>query len=244
MSSRDYTSVYSRLNNFKRSSKMAFGFMKSPYEKLRDAYFSLSEEDRAKFKSELMDIDKAEDEREIDEIEKGKADNSEVTETKAEEVIDESEEIAKDIDKAEDIVNDDANTSESGEVENTAKAVSDEPAELVSVPENADSNFNEQLSGESTTVPLENTQQTPEQLNEAPSVDYKAMQDTLDGLNAKYEALESKFAELLERYGNNDVSIEESADVGVSGYGKNGVNVPEVDDRLERVKKALGYKNY
>lgn len=214
---------------------MAFGFMKSPYEKLRDAYFSLSEEDRAKFKAELMDIDKAEDEREIDKIEEGKADNTEVADTKADEVNEESEEIGKDIDKAEDI---------EGADTDTAEAVSEEPAELDEVPANTDKGFNEPLSAESTTVPTENTQQTAEQLNEAPSVDYKAMQETLDGLNAKYEALESKFAELVERYGNNDITEEESADVGVSGYGKNEVNAPEVDDRLERVKKALGYKIY
>ena len=51
-----------------------------------------------KLKEKEEDIDKAEDEREIDKIEREKADNSEKRDEKAEEVKEESEEIAKDVD--------------------------------------------------------------------------------------------------------------------------------------------------
>ena len=51
-----------------------------------------------KLKEKEEDIDKAEDEREIDKIEREKADNPEKRDEKAEEVKEESEEIAKDVD--------------------------------------------------------------------------------------------------------------------------------------------------
>ena len=47
----------------------------------------------------LEDIDKAEDEREIDKIEEDKADDVEKSDEKAEEVDEESEEIGKDVDE-------------------------------------------------------------------------------------------------------------------------------------------------
>lgn len=51
-----------------------------------------------KVKEKEEDIDKAEDEREIDKIEREKADDPEKRDEKAEEVKEESEEIAKDVD--------------------------------------------------------------------------------------------------------------------------------------------------
>lgn len=213
---------------------MAFGFRKSPYEQLRDAYFRLSDDEKSKFRAELEDIDKAEDEREIDKIEEDKADTKTIADNKAEDVAEESEQIGKDIDKAEDM-----------EALDTADEVDDTaPAESFETPETTEGGFDEQVSADSTTEPTANVTEPPASLNEAPSVDYKAMQDTLDGLNAKYEALEAKFAEMVDRYGNNDVSEEGISDVGVSGFGKNDMATPEEDDRIERMKKTLGFKNY
>ena len=54
-----------------------------------------------KVEDKVEDIDKAEDEREIDKIEEGKADDDEKADEKAEEVKEESEEIGKDVDEVE-----------------------------------------------------------------------------------------------------------------------------------------------
>lgn len=58
---------------------------------------NLSEEDKEKVRSKVADLDKAEDEREIDKIEEDKAG----TDEKADEVDEESEEIGKDVDEIE-----------------------------------------------------------------------------------------------------------------------------------------------
>lgn len=62
---------------------------------------SLSDEEKAQVKAKMEDIDKAEDEREIDKVEEEKADNEEVKDEKAEEVKEESKEIGKDVDEVE-----------------------------------------------------------------------------------------------------------------------------------------------
>ena len=60
---------------------------------------ALTPEEKAKVKEKIGDLDKAEDEREIDKIEETKADTEEVKEEKGEEVTEESEEIGKDVDE-------------------------------------------------------------------------------------------------------------------------------------------------
>ena len=93
-------------------------FGKSPYEKLKDLYASLKDEDKEKFKAELMDVDKAEDEREVDKIEEEKADNDEVKDEKKEEVNEESEEIGEKVDEAEELgEKDEAEEETDGETE-------------------------------------------------------------------------------------------------------------------------------
>ena len=80
---------------------MALFERKSAYSKLVEDYHKLSPEDREKFHSEILDVEKAEDEREIDKVEEEKAETPEKEEEKAEEVKEESEEIGKEIDEAE-----------------------------------------------------------------------------------------------------------------------------------------------
>lgn len=84
---------------------MALFDKRSPAEKLLDAYNKLSEEDKKEFHSHLEekveDVEKAEDEREIDKVEEEKADTEEVKDEKAEEVAEESEEIGKDVKEGE-----------------------------------------------------------------------------------------------------------------------------------------------
>ena len=84
---------------------MALFEKKSPVDKLIDLYDKLSEEDKEAFKShfgeKVEDVEKAEDEREIDKVEEEKADNEEVKDEKAEEVAEESEEIGEEVKEAE-----------------------------------------------------------------------------------------------------------------------------------------------
>ena len=83
---------------------MALFDKKSPAEKVIELFDKLSEEDKNTVKSHFgekaEDLEKAEDEREIDKIEEEKADTEEVKEDKAEDVKEESEEIGKDVDEA------------------------------------------------------------------------------------------------------------------------------------------------
>ena len=101
---------------------MALFDKRSPVEKLLDAYNKLSEEDKKEFHSHLQekveDVEKAEDEREIDKVEEEKADTKEVKDEKAEEVAEESEEIGKDVKEGE--------TEETAEEEKEPEAEEDE----------------------------------------------------------------------------------------------------------------------
>lgn len=62
---------------------------------------NLSDEDKEKVRAKVADLDKAEDEREIDKIEEDKAGTDEKAAEKAAEVDEESEEIGKDVDEIE-----------------------------------------------------------------------------------------------------------------------------------------------
>ena len=79
-------------------------FGKSTAEDIIKLYDKLSDEEKEKVKShfgkKVEDIEKAEDEREVDKIEENKAETEEVKEDKAEDVKEESEEIGKDVDEA------------------------------------------------------------------------------------------------------------------------------------------------
>ena len=101
---------------------MAIFDKKSSAEKVIELFDKLSDEEKEKVKShfgeKVEDLEKAEDEREVDKIEEEKADTEEVKEDKAEDVKEESEEIGKDVDeaKAEEPVKE-VEESESEEVE-------------------------------------------------------------------------------------------------------------------------------
>lgn len=191
---------------------MAFGF-KSAYDRLKELYDTLDDDEKSKFKAEIEDINKAEDEREIDKIEENKAENATTADDKAEDVREESEQIAKDFDRAEDLGNED-------EANETAKT--DDTVEPKSV------------SAEETQVEVPSNR-TPEDLNDAPKIDYDAMTKTLDGLNAKYTALEKKVGDLFEMLADN-----KSTDIGISGFGTNEIKNEETDKRLDYIKRSLG----
>lgn len=80
---------------------MAIFDKRTPYERILDMFKKLPDEDREKFKADIEDIDKAEDEREIDKIEEDKADTTEKRDEKREEKDEESEEIGKEIEETE-----------------------------------------------------------------------------------------------------------------------------------------------
>lgn len=85
---------------------MALFGKKSPAEDIIKKFEALSDEDKEAVKKSLFgekaeDLEKAEDEREIDKIEEDKADDPEKADEKKEEVKEESEEIGKDVDEAE-----------------------------------------------------------------------------------------------------------------------------------------------
>ena len=84
---------------------MALFEKKSSAEKIIDMFNSLSDEDKEKVKNHFMekveDLEKAEDEREIDKIEEDKAETETDKEEDKEEVKEESEEIGKDVEEAE-----------------------------------------------------------------------------------------------------------------------------------------------
>ena len=80
---------------------MALFERKSPYAKLVEDYHKLSPEDRKKFHAEILDVEKAEDEREIDKVEAEKAESPKKEDEKREEVKEESREIGKEINEAE-----------------------------------------------------------------------------------------------------------------------------------------------
>lgn len=84
---------------------MALFDRKSGADKVIELFDKLSDEDKEIVKSHFgekaEDLEKAEDEREVDKIEEDKAETEEVKEDKAEDVKEESEEIGKDVDEAE-----------------------------------------------------------------------------------------------------------------------------------------------
>lgn len=111
---------------------MALFDKKSSAEKVIELFDKLSDEDKEKVKShfgeKVEDLEKAEDEREIDKIEEEKADTEEVKEDKAEDVKEESEEIGKDVDEAKA----DEPVEEVAEpVEETEEVVEEEPVKEV-----------------------------------------------------------------------------------------------------------------
>lgn len=76
---------------------------------------SLSDEEKKELRAKLQDLDKAEDEREIDKIEEEKADSSEKADEKKEEKNEESEEIGKDVDEIEEKIEEEKAEEESHE---------------------------------------------------------------------------------------------------------------------------------
>lgn len=163
----------------RRTNKMAL-FGKSPYEKLKDLYASLKDEDKEKFKAELLDVDKAEDEREVDKIEEEKADNDEVKDEKKEEVEEESEEIGEKIDDAEEL----------GEKDETAEEA--EPEEAPKDDKGVEEAV-EEAEGEDGLVEEKETEEKHE--------------DILEGFEARLKALEEKMLSLAEEKPTEDVGV-------------------------------------
>lgn len=106
-----------------------FGKKVSPFDKLLEDYNNLPEEDKAKFKASIEDVEKAEDEREIDKVEEEKAEAPEKADEKAEEVKEESEEIGEDIDKAEEEAHEEEQPAEEEEAEEEHESEEDKEAE-------------------------------------------------------------------------------------------------------------------
>ena len=114
-------------------------------EEILKAIDSLTEEDKAKVKAKVQDLDKAEDEREIDKIEEDKAETPEVADEKKEEVKEESDEIGKTVDelKEEVTVDTDKEDEEEGEEVVEEETIPTEETETSEdVPETAE--FNEE----------------------------------------------------------------------------------------------------
>lgn len=196
---------------------MAFGFGKNPFEKLMSMYGSLSDEEKLKFK-EAMNSENIDTQEDMEEI---KTDDTIQEDTKADEVSEETAEM----EATEEVAPD----TECEECDAEVEAIDEDDI--------AEKGEEENLSNESTEV------ETPTEENPTePTVDYSAMQDVLAGMNAKYDALESKFNELLAQL--TDKGTTASEDLGISGYGKSSVESAEQDDRLEKIRKSVGYRNY
>lgn len=201
---------------------MALFDRKSPYDRLMEAYKSISPEERKKFWAEMQDLNKAEDEREIDKIEEEKAENSSKRDEKAEEVNEESEQIGEDVDRAEETAEKDTNSYNMAEVD--AKAQSNVPTSDV---DTAKEKFREQLSARETMK----EEPSRDMQEKAPEIADSNMNKILEGLNAKYTALEQKFEDFLTRF----------SDAGISGYGKSAISTEEMqDDRREKLIKRFG----
>lgn len=84
---------------------MALFDKKSPAEKVIELFEKLSDDDKeivkTHFGEKAEDLEKAEDEREIDKEEEAKADNEEIKDEKSEDEKEETEQVAEDVDKAE-----------------------------------------------------------------------------------------------------------------------------------------------
>lgn len=91
---------------------------------------SLSDSEKKELHAKLQDLYKAEDEREIDKIEREKADNSEKKDEKYSEEKQESKEIGKDVDELEDKIKKEKQDSRDDKQEEKAKDHSEEIAEL------------------------------------------------------------------------------------------------------------------
>lgn len=80
---------------------MALFKRKVTFEDVLEYLKTASDDEKEKVKATMEDVDKAEDEREIDKIEEEKAQTPEVADEKEEEVKEESEEIGEKVDEAE-----------------------------------------------------------------------------------------------------------------------------------------------
>lgn len=90
---------------------------------------SLSAEEQEQVHAKMQDLYKAEDEREIDKVEEDKANDSETKNEKAEEVLEESEEIGKDVDELENEVTEDEQTKGDPVEEVETEETTEEPTE-------------------------------------------------------------------------------------------------------------------
>lgn len=148
---------------------------------------NLSAEEKEKVHAKMQDLYKAEDEREIDKIEKDKADNTEDKDEKAEEEKGESEEIGKDVDEVEtDVENDEGETEteEETEIEET-KEEADDAEEKIDNHIQDDGEMKAWMQNVSAT--LEELKQTIAGLKRQPKDVEKTEADRLEALARKYE---------------------------------------------------------
>ena len=151
----------------KEKTMALFGKKEAPFDKLMSIYNSLSDDEKSKFKSKLQDVEKAEDEREIDKIEEEKADTTEKADEKKEEKDEETKEIGKEVDEAEEMAESDEKTDTIDEAVDKAEDVAEDKDE---------------------TEPSE-----PSESEEKS----EAHEDVMAGIDARLRSLEEKFAELL-----------------------------------------------
>lgn len=154
-----------------------FGEKKSPVDKLWEAFDKLPDEDKASFRAKLEDIDKAEDEREIDKIEEEKAEEPEKADEKKEEVREESEEIGKEVDEAE-----------------------EEKAEVDEEPKEAEAEVKEPIADE--VVEEDKAEEPMEKVAEE-----EKEHDLFAGFEARLKALEDKFLSLSEAEEPKDIGV-------------------------------------
>lgn len=155
-----------------------FGEKKSPVDKLWEAFDKLPDEDKASFRAKLEDIDKAEDEREIDKIEEEKAEEPEKADEKKEEVREESEEIGKEVDEAE-----------------------EEKAEVDEEPKEEEAEVKEPIADEV----VEEEDKAEEPMEEV--AEEEKEHDLFAGFEARLKALEDKFLSLSEAEEPKDIGV-------------------------------------
>lgn len=165
-------------------------------EEILKAIDSLPEEDKAKVKAKVQDLDKAEDEREIDKIEEDKAETPEVADEKKEEVKEESDEIGKTVDelKEEVTVDTDKEDEEEGEEVVEEETIPTEETETSEdVPETAE--FNEEPMTE------ENAEEVVEEEGEKTVTDEAAeenLAEMVHGLTDRLAQIEEQLNGMLE----------------------------------------------
>ena len=169
-------------------------------EEILKAIDALPEEDKAKVKAKVQDLDKAEDEREIDKIEEDKASNPEVADEKKEEVKEESDEIGKTVDELKEEVTVDTDKEEEDqevEIPEETEEVEEEKTEEVPTdelaPENAD--FNEEPMTE------ENAEEVVEEEGEKTVTDESAeenLAEMVHGLTDRLAQIEEQLNGMLE----------------------------------------------